>query len=548
MRLIEAQEIVNPLNIRILTFCGEGAFGDVFLAEDTIGRHVAVKIVNKRKLGNSWEREFRGIQHYCQQSVSHPNLISIFHVHDCKDYFCYTMEAANNIIPESDGKSYAPDTLEVRLTLNGRLGYEDVIHYSEILAEALEAIHRMGLVHRDIKPGNILFVGEQIKIGDMGLVSTAGAPLSVAGTPGFMPPEIYQSDSNSFSNDPSQDIYSLGKVMYCMFTGNPPTRFPLLPIALPRNRKNQLLNTFILHTCANNPNERFIHIKDFKKSFQKMVSQINQNYALFCIKWTFLAFFPALCLGALGYIAYMHWINPSIIAPSRPNKSHDITAENLRFAPIISSIPDATLAAKFIFYKQLPPNIRAIAVPMTSKGFTFTEKGISLPKYKKDTQRELFLDLAQTPLKDDFEIVISGEGNIGKMGVHFYFYDINENPQGLVNKEVTKKGIISFHNTMIENRSQWSTVNIEGVLDTQNSNAEVEDNPHRFFRQQHRIRREGNKVSYYSNNRRIFEFERSEYFSKHSDLRFAVHFFSKERGELNISQILLYEQPPKTEE
>ena len=81
-----------PSNIkayRPITLCGSGAYGSVYLVADAVGSRYALKIVGKNVIGGSWEREFRGLKHYKTQVQEHPNLIKIFHIEDCGDFFYY---------------------------------------------------------------------------------------------------------------------------------------------------------------------------------------------------------------------------------------------------------------------------------------------------------------------------------------------------------------------------------------------------------------------------------------------------------------------------
>src|SRR5262249_17110505 len=91
------------------------------------------------------------------------------------------------------------------------------------LSAALEHLHQEGLVHRDIKPSNIIFVNGARKLADIGLVADVDEARSFVGTVGFIPPEG--------PGTSQADVYSLGKVLYEMLTGNDRQQFPSLPQA-----------------------------------------------------------------------------------------------------------------------------------------------------------------------------------------------------------------------------------------------------------------------------------------------------------------------------
>jgi serine/threonine protein kinase len=81
--------------IKLITLCGGGAYGDVYYASDISGKKIAIKIISKKKLGHSWERELKGVINYRQATLAAPELLQIFHVAETEDKFYYTMEPAD---------------------------------------------------------------------------------------------------------------------------------------------------------------------------------------------------------------------------------------------------------------------------------------------------------------------------------------------------------------------------------------------------------------------------------------------------------------------
>ena len=199
--------------------CGEGAYGEVWLAEDPVGARVALKIILIR--GKYSERELAGLKNY--RDCNHPNLLKIRHVEIAGDRVCYTMDAADDL---NCGKGeYLPDTLANRLRKHGRLEGGEILSLLEGLLAGLEELHKRGLVHRDIKPDNILWVNGRPTLADAGLIAPEGKG-SFAGTPGFMSPKLL---SGKGSADASDDFYALGKVVYCALTGLPVGEYPSIP-------------------------------------------------------------------------------------------------------------------------------------------------------------------------------------------------------------------------------------------------------------------------------------------------------------------------------
>ena len=202
---------------KLLKKCGEGAYGAVFLAENTLtGQRVALKTVFRT------EQELKGIIRYqtlCRQT----NLLRIYHTESAGAFFYYTMDAADDLAEA--GEPYLPDTLANRLRRSGRLTPEQIRTMTQELLEALETLHNKGLMHRDLKPENILWINGRAVPGDVGLISDHTVS-SLAGTPGFMPAEVLAGIRPYEKKD---DLYALGKVIYCSLTGMPPEKYPAFP-------------------------------------------------------------------------------------------------------------------------------------------------------------------------------------------------------------------------------------------------------------------------------------------------------------------------------
>ncbi|MFC3849501.1 serine/threonine-protein kinase [Corynebacterium hansenii] len=212
------QQMLGTSRYRVRNVLGRGGMSTVWLADDLSagGRQVAVKILN-RELGDDDEfrQRFRN-EASAARSVDSPNVVTI-HSHEepgrGADGPCYI------VMEYIRGESLA-DVLRRRRTLPEHLALDVV----EQTAHGLSAIHAGNLIHRDIKPGNILVTPEgTVKITDFGIAKAAEAvPLTrtgmVVGTAQYVSPEQAQGRQVT----PATDIYSLGCVAYEMVAGRRP--------------------------------------------------------------------------------------------------------------------------------------------------------------------------------------------------------------------------------------------------------------------------------------------------------------------------------------
>ena len=133
----------------------------------------------------------------------------------------YVMDPADDVSggPASDEPDYRPATLQSRLQ-DGPLPPEVCLDYARQLLAGLASLHAAGMVHRDVKPANCLFVGGQLKLADFGLVTEAHPLVSRLGTQKYMPPDGRM--------DMRADVYAAGLVIYEMLSGLPVDDFPRL--------------------------------------------------------------------------------------------------------------------------------------------------------------------------------------------------------------------------------------------------------------------------------------------------------------------------------
>ena len=195
---------------QLLYLCGEGAYGRVFLARNVLTQHqVALKLLPLSAKVTA--RELQGLKNY--RECRHPNLLQIHHIDQAEGVLYYTMDAADNLA--GTGGGYEPDTLAARLAHRKSLPAGEVAKMAAELLEGLDCLHRRNLLHRDIKPDNILWVDGRATLADIGL-TTDSRNASLVGTPGFMSGELLSGKRPANRED---DLYALGKVIYCALTG-----------------------------------------------------------------------------------------------------------------------------------------------------------------------------------------------------------------------------------------------------------------------------------------------------------------------------------------
>jgi eukaryotic-like serine/threonine-protein kinase len=241
----------------LIRIIGGGSGGEVWLARNVLGMCRAVKVVHARAYGRprSFDREFEGVLKFEPVSRWHDGLMDILQVgrNDEAGYFYYVMELSDDvntgqiIVPEQ----YVPRTLAYDYRLRRRLPVGECIRLGAAIGSALGYLHRNGLIHRDVKPANIIFVNGFPKLADAGLVSELSETRSHVGTEGFIAPEG--------AGSPQADIYSLGKVLYEISTGKESHEYPALPPLKDNAEDRDLVqfNKIVLNACRTNPGQRY---------------------------------------------------------------------------------------------------------------------------------------------------------------------------------------------------------------------------------------------------------------------------------------------------
>ncbi len=209
-------ELGRLADYRILSAIGSGGMGVVFKAEDIkLHRMVALKVMKPDQISDDVARQRFMAEGRAAASIQHDHVITIYQVGE------------DNGLPFLAMQFLEGESLDHRIKRQGKLPVADILRIGREVALGLQAAHEKGLIHRDIKPGNIwLEAGtDRTKILDFGLVRPAGDQYQhltktgfVMGTPGYMSPE----QARGIKVDARSDLFSLGTVLYEMCTGREP--------------------------------------------------------------------------------------------------------------------------------------------------------------------------------------------------------------------------------------------------------------------------------------------------------------------------------------
>ncbi len=243
---------------------GSGGMGEVYLAHDmTLGRDVALKLLRSQFAKDRESAERFKREATSAARLSHPNIVQVYDRGDAKDGTSYI------------AMEYVPGgTLKDRITQDGPLDSRVAASFGYQVAEALGAAHAKGVVHRDIKPQNVLITASgEAKVADFGIARALSAATdsqtktgTVMGTAGYMSPEQALGEPAT----PKSDLYSLGIVLYEAITGKLPFTAEN-PIAVSMKHVNERprppqqlnpdvpdgMNAIVLKLLAKDPEDRY---------------------------------------------------------------------------------------------------------------------------------------------------------------------------------------------------------------------------------------------------------------------------------------------------
>src|SRR5947209_6147985 len=269
-------ELINTLfdgRYRIQRKLGAGGMANVYLAEDQeLGRRVAIKILNERHANDDQfvERFRREAQNAA--ALAHPNIVSIYDRGEAEGTYYIAMEYL-------EGRS-----LKELIVGRGAAPISVAIDYARQILSALRFAHRNGIVHRDIKPHNVLVDGEgRVKVTDFGIARAGASQMteagSIVGTAQYLSPE----QAKGTAVDQRSDIYSLGIVLYELltgtvpFTGDTPVEIAMKHIsetpAPPSERRPDVphdLDLVVIRALAKDPADRYQSAEEMDADLERV--------------------------------------------------------------------------------------------------------------------------------------------------------------------------------------------------------------------------------------------------------------------------------------
>ncbi|MBQ8659760.1 MAG: Stk1 family PASTA domain-containing Ser/Thr kinase [Bacilli bacterium] len=266
---------------QIIKSIGEGGMANVYLAYDTIlDRDVAVKVLrgdlsNDEKFVRRFQREALNAS-----SLSHPNIVEVYDVGDDNGQYFIVMEYI-------DGKN-----LKDLVKKRGKLTVTEVVDIMSQIADGLSVAHDSYIIHRDIKPQNIMILENGlVKITDFGIAMAMNATQltqtnSVMGSVHYLPPEQASGKGSTLKSD----IYSMGILMYELLTGTLPYRgenaveiaLKHLKEPLPSIREEiedlpQSVENIILKSAAKNPKNRYNDAREMYEDLKTCMDESRLN-------------------------------------------------------------------------------------------------------------------------------------------------------------------------------------------------------------------------------------------------------------------------------
>jgi hypothetical protein len=351
----------------LMEVLGHGGMGVVYKARDvSLDRPVALKLLHREESGDPEQIEKLASEASITASINHPNVVKVFTTGQDRGRFYIAMELVDK------------GTLDSLITLQERVAEAQTLDIGIQIAKGLRAALHHGLIHRDIKPGNILFAdAHTAKIVDFGLamlaVDAAAARGEVWGTPYYVAPEKLDQKPEDFRSD----IYSLGATLFHAIAGRPPFEAENASLVALKHLKSEAVSlqafapwvsgstAFVINrTLSKDPDQRYqsydeliAHLEYARAEIDKknaspaeaprrlVVESAEQQTAM---SWIVLGLLALMLLGGGGFLAYKMWgggqAAPAALAGVARGSKHDAAYEAARKQLFGGDAPGAAAA------------------------------------------------------------------------------------------------------------------------------------------------------------------------------------------------------------
>ena len=264
----------------ILEKVGTGGMADVYKSKDhTLNRYVAVKILKQEFSENAnFVSKFR-VEAQAAAGLMHPNIVNVYDVGEEKGIYYIVMELVDGI------------TLKNYIGKKGYLGYKEAVTIALQVSMGLEAAHRNHIIHRDIKPQNIIISREgKVKVTDFGIAKAATSDTITSNVMGSVHYTSPEQARGGFSDEKS-DVYSLGVTLYEMLTGEVPfdgestvaiaIRHIQEPMPSPKKLNKDIpysVEQIVLKCCEKSPDRRYQNMQELASDLKKAISDPDGDF------------------------------------------------------------------------------------------------------------------------------------------------------------------------------------------------------------------------------------------------------------------------------
>ena len=264
----------------ILEKVGTGGMADVYKSKDhTLNRYVAVKVLKQEFSENAnFVSKFR-VEAQAAAGLMHPNIVNVYDVGEEKGIYYIVMELVDGI------------TLKNYIGKKGNLGYKEAVTIALQVSMGLEAAHRNHIIHRDIKPQNIIISREgKVKVTDFGIAKAATSDTITSNVMGSVHYTSPEQARGGFSDEKS-DVYSLGVTLYEMLTGEVPfdgestvaiaIRHIQEPMPSPRKLNPDIpysVEQIVLKCCEKSPDRRYQNMQELASDLKKSISDPDGDF------------------------------------------------------------------------------------------------------------------------------------------------------------------------------------------------------------------------------------------------------------------------------